>query len=263
MATELISGIGVAPARASAMATHLLWFDAAGASSHGIATLPSWLGRIDRQEIDPTTRGKVILEHSGTAVFDAQQGLPPLALETAAGIASEKARDVGVGVVRVRNIGPTGPTAPVASGLAIGPFVAMIAGPSPSFAMALPTAEGLPAIYDSGLAGGIEPGKKAALPPEGWLRAFAPWVSTLAGGEGFLIVALSVPSMESLTAFHERADQVPRSAVESPSQFWPEALEARRRQARELGVTLDPTSTAMLREWAGRFNVPWPGEVAG
>ena len=115
LATALGSSLGVSPPRASALATHLLWFDAAGASPFGMASLPGWLGRIEAGEVDPVSPGRAVLEHAGTAVFDAQGGLPPLALETAAGIASEKARDVGVGLVRVRNIGPTGPSAPVAS----------------------------------------------------------------------------------------------------------------------------------------------------
>ena len=149
LAASLSAGMGVAPARASALATHLLWFDAAGALSHGIATLPTWLDRIERKEIDPVAEGRVRLEHSGTAVFDARNGLAPLALEKAAGIASEKARELGVGIVRVENLGPSGPVAPMVADLAIGPFVAMIAGPGPSMAVGLPMPEGLPALYDS------------------------------------------------------------------------------------------------------------------
>ncbi len=261
LATALTSSLGVEPARASALATHLLWFDAAGASSHGIATLPTWLDRLQKKEIDPTAKGRAILEHAGTAVFDAQQGLAPLALEAAAGIASEKARDVGIGIVRVRNIGPTGPAAPLAASLAIGPFVAMIAGPSPSLALAMPTPDGLPAIYDSDLGQGN--GGDSPSPPEEWLGAFSPWISTVAGGDGWLILALSVPAMESLSTFHERAAKATRSSIDGRGPLWPETLASRRQEAREHGVPLDPAATATLKEWAGRSNVPWPAESGG
>jgi LDH2 family malate/lactate/ureidoglycolate dehydrogenase len=260
LATGLTSSLGVTPPRASALATHLLWFDAAGASSYGIATLPSWLDRLESKQIDPTAQGKVVLEHSGTAVFDAQQGLPQLALEAAAGIASEKARDVGIGIVRVRNIGPTGPSAPIAAGLAIGPFVAMIAGPSPSLAMALPTPEGLPAVFDSDLEreGGASPA-----PPEEWLSTFGPWISTVAGEEGWLILAFSVPAMESLSAFHERASRATCASADGRGPLAPETLASRRREAREHGVQVAPASMARLKEWAGRANVAWPAGSGG
>jgi LDH2 family malate/lactate/ureidoglycolate dehydrogenase len=257
LATGLCSSLGVAPARASALATHLLWFDAASASSHGIATLPTWIDRIESRQIDPLAQGRAVLEHAGTAVFDAQQGLPPLALEAAAGIASEKARDVGIGIVRIKNIGPTGPAAPLAAGLAVGPFVTIIAGPSPSLAVALPTPEGLPAIFDSELA--TEAGHSLA-PTEGWLGAFAPWISTVAGGGGWMILALSIPAMESLSAFHERTASTPRPPLELRRALWPEKLAIRRQEAREHGVPLSQTATVELKEWAARANVPWPAE---
>jgi LDH2 family malate/lactate/ureidoglycolate dehydrogenase len=250
LATTLASGVGLAPARASALATHLLWFDAAGASSYGIATLPGWLRRIERGEIDPISPGKVVLERPGTAVFDAGRGVPPLALETAAGIASEKARDVGVGVVRVQNLGPTGPAAPVAANLAIGPFVAVVIGPSSTMAIALPTAEGLPSLYDSALAGGESP-------PEGWRSAVGPWTSALAGGEGWLILALSVPALEPISSFHQRT--IPGLAGPLASQ----TLAARRLEARERGIALDAEAVASLKEWTARAKISWPPESAG
>jgi hypothetical protein len=255
LGASLAAGLGVAPARASALATHLLWFDAAGASSHGIATLPNWLGRIDRQEIDPVAVGRAGLEHAGTAVFDAQNGLPPLALETAAGIASEKARDVGVGIVRVRNLGPTGPPAPVAAGLAIGPFVAAIAGPGGSVTLASPMPEGLPAVYDSTIDEGFDPSTTGRLAP------WSPWLSAFSGDEGWVILALAVPSMEPLTRFHERVAASFGDLVEGQGRLRPDAWDARRLAARESGVAIDGPSIEGLKGWADRLGVPWPGGV--
>ena len=257
LATGLSSSLGVAPARASALASHLLWFDAAGASSHGIVTLPSWLDRIVSKQIDPLAQGRAVLEHAGTAVFDAQHGLPPLALDAAAGVASEKARDIGIGIVRIKNIGPTGPAAPVTASLAIGPFVAIVAGPSPSLAMALPTPEGLPVIFDSELAKDV--GHSLA-PNESWLGAFSPWISTVAGSDCWMILAISIPAMESLSAFHERSSSASRPPLDARGAVWQEKLAIRQQEAREHGVPLSQTATVQLKEWAARANVPWPAE---
>jgi LDH2 family malate/lactate/ureidoglycolate dehydrogenase len=257
LASSLAAAVGVVPARASALATHLLWFDAAGASSHGIATLSDWLQRIDGKEIDPVAPGRAGHEHAGTAVFDAQNGLAPLALETAAGIASEKARDVGVGIVRVRNLGHSGPTAPIAASLAIGPFAAMIAGPGPSLSVALPMPEGLPAVYDSTMGEEFDPSNS------GWLRSWSPWISAFSGGEGWLILALAVSAMEPLTSFHERVASSFAHANQGAGVLSPEAWEARRREARERGVSLDPAAIQALRGWADRLGVPWPTSLAG
>jgi LDH2 family malate/lactate/ureidoglycolate dehydrogenase len=240
------------------LATHLLWFDAAGASSHGIATLATLLDRIDRQEIDPVAQGRAGSERAGTAVFDAQNGLASLALETAAGIASEKARDVGVGIVRVHNLGPAGPAAPVASDLAIGPFVAAIAGPGPSLALALPSTQGLPVVFDSAL----DPGSKAQSLDE-CLGVWTPWISSVAGDGGWLILALSVSSMESLASFHERVASSFLERDEQPGQLKPESWDERRREARERGVLLDEASMEGLKNWSERLQVPWPAGIDG
>ncbi len=254
LTASLAAGLGMDPARASALVTHLLWFDAAGASSHGIASLPAWLDRISRREIDPVAEGRVRLEHSGTAVFDAGNGLPPLALERAAGIASEKARELGLGIVRVENVGRTGPAAPIVAGLAIGPFVAAIAGPGGSIAVAMPMPEGLPAVYDSAL--------------EGEFRsqmgdAWSPWISAFTGGDGWAILALAVPAMEPLTSFQDRVGQLFRDAAAGRGRLLPGRWEAHRIEARERGVSVDEASAAALRGWADRLNVAWPASIGG
>ena len=257
LAASLASGVGVVPTRASALASHLLWFDAAGAASHGIATLPNWLDRIDRKEIDAVAVGRAGHEHAGTAVFDAQNGLAPLALETAAGIASEKARDVGVGIVRVRNLGHSGPSAPIAASLAIGPIAAMIAGPGPSLTVALPMPEGLPAVYDSTMGEGFDPSTAE------WLRPWSAWISAFSGGDGWVILALAVSAMEPLTSFHERVGSSFDHAQEGAGLLSPRSWEARRRDAREHGVSIDPDTLQSLRGWASRLGVPWPASVGG
>ena len=126
--------------------------------------------------------------------------------------------------------------------------------------MALPSPEGLPAIYDSELASGAG---SASSPPGGWMEAFSPWVSTLAGGDAWIILALAVPAMESLSTLHERATKMTRSSADRPGTLWPEVLASRRQEVRERGVALDHDSADGLKEWASRTNVPWPAESGG
>ena len=261
-AASLVAGLGVSAPRASAMASHLLWFDAAGASSQGIITLPTWLDRLDRKEIDPVAEGRPWLEHAGTAVVDGRGGLAPLILERAAGIASEKARDVGLGIVRVHGLGPSGPSAPIVAELAIGPFVAIIAGPGPSIAVGVPMPEGLPALYDSALDvtnGTVEPSTPVS---PGEIDALAPWIAAIAGShEGWSILALSVSAMEPLTSFQRRVS-ASLDGRAGGGYLSPGPWEARRREVRERGITLDEATSAGLGAWADRLKLARPSPLA-
>ena len=67
-AAALAAGLGVAPRRASALASHLLWFDAVSAFDFGIATLPGLLDRIESGDVDPTAEGRVRSERAATSV---------------------------------------------------------------------------------------------------------------------------------------------------------------------------------------------------
>jgi len=250
-AAALAVGAGLAPARAAALATHLLWFDAAGAAGSGIAALPEWLGRIEGGEIDPRAEGKLGAEHAGTLTLDGQGGMPPLILARAAGIAVEKARDVGLGIVRVTNLGPAGPAAPIAAEIAIGPEAAAVLGPGAAWAIALPTPAGLPLVVDSALGG------DPAIPAE-----LAPWALLVPGGDR-LIVTLSIRAIEPLAAFHERIAAAARAPAGSTGRLDPEAWDARRRAVREQGVAIDPGAMAGLLGRAEALGLAPPEPVPG
>lgn len=256
LASALGSGAGLAPTRASALAGHLLWFDAAGARPFGIATLPRWLDRLELGRDDPNAEGWIRQERAAVAVLDGRRGPAPLVLGRAAGLAIEKARDVGVGLIRVSGLGPAGPAAPIAAEVAIGPELAVVLGPGPSVALALPAPEGLPVVFDSALAGeGASLGSIS--PPEALTALVAPW-SALVPEEGWLIVAVAVTAMEPLATFHERVADAIRGLDESPGRLLPGPWEARRAEARRLGVALDPSTFDTLRDRAGRLGVEMP-----
>jgi LDH2 family malate/lactate/ureidoglycolate dehydrogenase len=234
------------------MAMHLLWFDAAGVASFGIETLPAWLERIESGQVDPAAEGRVAQERPGTAVFDAQNGLGPLTLARAGEIASEKAREIGLGLVRVAHVGPMGPAAALAAELAIGPFAVFFLGPGSSWSLALPSEEGLPAVHDPTL-GDDRTGHKARGPD-----LVGPWLHLLVPEGGWLAGAVSVNAIEPLATFQERVSVETRRGGEGPGRLSPSTWEARRREARDHGVVVSPAAWKKLKRWTGRFEVEPP-----
>lgn len=251
-AAALAAGVGLAPARASALASQLLWFDAAGAPDFGIAALPELLGRIDRGEVDPRAEGVVRSERAATLNLDGKEGVAPLILARASALAAEKARDVGVGLVRVSNLGPSGPTAAIAAEAAIGPEIALVLGPDARWSLAVPSPEGLPLVVDTALGGAAAP-----VPAE-----FAPW-ALLAPEGGYLVAAVAIRALEPLGTFHERVLATIRALPESPGLLKPEEWEVRRRSARERGVAVGPRAMGELLERAERLGIPPPGQGPG
>ena len=158
-AATLMVKRGLAPAKASALATHQLWFDAVGAPSWGIARLASTLEALERKEWNGLGEAKFESERAAIATINGQNGVPALLAAQAAATSAEKARDFGIGRVRLRNVADPGPLAPFVAEPAIGPQIAMMIGPGPVWAFALTSEQGLPRIYDSRLAGDAKGGR--------------------------------------------------------------------------------------------------------
>jgi hypothetical protein len=267
-ATELVSGVGLAPLRAAALAAHLLWFDAMGASNFGIATLPQWLERIHTREFHVAADGKVTNERNGTALLDGCSGVPPLVLERAAVLASEKAREVGIGLVRVSRLGAAGPAAGLAAELAAGPYLAAILGPGPAWSLAFPSAEGMAAVFDSHLTSdGTGPGPGTArqrqrpeAPP--WWSALAGWVEALAPAGGWVVAAVAISAWEPLPSFHKRiAEALGDGSRPQPGLLRPEVLAARRHEVHKHGVALAKALARDLSQWAERLGVTPPSAL--
>ena len=284
-AVALGTAAGLAPARSGAMAAHLLWFDAAGAPSLGIATLDTWLTSIDERRVDASATGRITGERSAAADLDGENGLPLLVLERAAEVAVEKARDSGVGLVRVVGIAPAASAAPIAAGIAIGPMTAWVLGPGGAWSLALPTAAGLPLVVDPGLpaAEARASGKPASADPAGGrasaqTRARAPAsrrpertpapdfpegmrlaAEVLVPEGGWLVAALAGTGPDSLSAWHERvATARERSAAAAADAgarrhvLDPEGWEARRRRLWQEGVEVaSPAWKPLVRRASG------------
>jgi LDH2 family malate/lactate/ureidoglycolate dehydrogenase len=245
-ASGLLTASALAPLRASSLAGYLLWHDAAGLPAHGFATLPGWLERIDRREVNPSAEGKVTGETMGTAVCDGENGVPPLVLARAGELAIEKARAAGIGLVRIGNLGSNGPAGAVAADLAIGPYAGMIVDHTGAWALALPAPEGLPVVYDCRFGAGA--------PAEAPL----PWAAALAPDGGWLVAGLAVSALEPLATFHERMDELFHGHAEVPGWLLPGPWEARRTEARTHGVRVDAAVIDRLRPWSERAHLALP-----
>lgn len=254
----LATAAGLPAARASAFASHLLWFDGAGQASFGISQLPDWLRRFSGGEFEAGAEPKVQTpEHAGTAILDARKVPGPLVLARAAEIAVEKARDVGVAIVRVSGVGPTGPAAEAAAEVAIGPYLAVIIGPRPSWTLALPSAAGLPLVFDSLLVGDAEPAEALReVAGTFWADSLGTWARVLAPGRDWLLLVAAVTAIEPLASFHERVACVQAEPEKSASGWLlPASWEERRRKLREQGLQLPVEVVRQLNEEAARLGV--------
>jgi LDH2 family malate/lactate/ureidoglycolate dehydrogenase len=263
-AAALASGAGLSRADATALAGHLLWYDAAGASAFGLSSLPGWLDRLAKGEVQPRATGRIASEFATAVVIEADRAVGPLVLSQAAGVAVQKARELGTGLARVAGLGACGPAAAVAATAALGPFGALVLGPGPSWTVALPMAGELPFVFDSDLAASAartsptcrkdaRDGGPPALPT--WLAALAPPPG------GWLVAAFAVTTLEPLAGFHDRlAAALPREEV--PGVLRPDRWEEHRRLVRERGLPLDAATRTALRAHADRLGVPFPGALS-
>lgn len=248
----LLTAAGLAPVRASALAAHLLFYDAAAHRAFGLAALAGWLERIEARAVDPGAEGHVTSEMTGTAVFDGQNGIAPLVLARAADLAAEKARESGIGLVRVTHLGPAGPIAALAADVAIGPYLGALVGHDGTWALALPSGEGLPVVCDSTLAGGAP----ASLPDR-----CLPWASATVPERGWLVLALAVAALEPLATYHERVAEWLRTEPEPSGALLPGPWEQCRRHAREHGVHVEGAVWEGLEPWAERYRVAIPAPL--
>jgi LDH2 family malate/lactate/ureidoglycolate dehydrogenase len=250
-AADLAAGVGLPPERAASLAGLLIWHDTAGLTAEGLASLPSWLEKLENQQVDPKTQGRIVSEHPATALVEASGGVAPLVLARAAEIASQKAREIGVGLVRVRELGAQPFALHVAAELAIGPQMGLVMGPGGTWAVGIPSSGGLPLVLGSGLGSGS--------------RSVAPLPGELAGlvvpRDEWAVQAVSVTAFEGVGLLHERvggwiagADSVPR--------LDPARWEALRASAREQGLAVERAAWKALTQRAKSAGVAVPSPLS-
>jgi LDH2 family malate/lactate/ureidoglycolate dehydrogenase len=283
-AAAIGTAAGLSAPRSLALASHLLWFDAAGAPALGIATFAWWMEAIDGGQVNPRAIGRVVSERSALAVFDGQNGPAPLVLGRAAELAVEKAREAALGLVRVIGVGSVSSAAPVAAEIAIGPMAGWVLGPDRCWSMALPSHGGLPLVVDSGLSddgrgetaanaarvgrGASDSAKSKAsrhdgpIPASTLLEGFWLGIESLVEERGWLVAAVSVPALAPLATDHQRLTAAVGSGMSpAPGRLLPETWESRRRQVRQNGVVIEAPAWKSLTHWARRLSVDVPDPV--
>ena len=227
--------------------------------------------------MNPMAEGRVVGQRSALAVFDGENGLPPLLLERAAELAVETARETAVGLVRVDHVGPNRSAASVAAGIALGPMAGLVLGPNRLWSMGLPSEAGLPVVVDSGLAA-----DRARVPATRRADSARPSASRRAGSGsaidlfdglrlatevlipagGWLVAAVSVAAVEPLSRFHQRVAAAWDGLDEAPGQLLPDAWDARRREVFVRGIAIALPAWKSLNQWAQRLAVEVPGPLA-
>ncbi len=101
--TELFVRFGATPATGNEVAVHLVEANLTGHDSHGALRAPWYLEKIEAGELDPKAVPAIVTEGPTTAVIDGGWGFGQPASRLAMETAIDKARQLGVGCVAVRN----------------------------------------------------------------------------------------------------------------------------------------------------------------
>lgn len=187
---EALQAMGVPPEEARIVADVLITSDLWGVRSHGVAHLKMYHERMKAGLQLPVTRISVVKETPGTAVVDGGNGMGMVVGHHAMQLAIQKARQVGVGAVAVRNSSHYGVAGyyslmAVEQGM-VGismtnahPSTAPTFGTKPMLgtnpiAVAAPTDEPFPFMFDAATSivprGRIEVAARAGKPiPAGWV----------------------------------------------------------------------------------------------
>jgi len=188
-AADVLTKAGIKPLDAEAAARHLIIADLRGIESHGMARLPSYIGRLREGLIDPHAGISVERELASTLALDGNNALGLLVGPEAMRRTIVKAEESGVCLTTVRgsnHFGIAGAYAVMATetglgGMAMtngGRLVVPANGCQPMLgtnpiAFAVPTGSGRPLVVDMSTStvsyGKIEIARRAGIPiPAGW-----------------------------------------------------------------------------------------------
>jgi hypothetical protein len=99
---------GVFAVEAEMAADRLIEADLRGEPAHGTAWIDELLNNLDLGDIDPRAKLLTVSQTPAVALLDGSTGLGQVAVTRAMNLAIEKARELGIGVVVVRNSQPCG-----------------------------------------------------------------------------------------------------------------------------------------------------------
>ncbi len=103
VATRILTPAGVSENDASLVADHLVEANLRGRDSHGIARILGIMKGIEKKTINSSTSISVIRETPAMALLDGKQNIGQVVAMKAMNMAVEKAHNVGIGIVSIRN----------------------------------------------------------------------------------------------------------------------------------------------------------------
>jgi L-2-hydroxycarboxylate dehydrogenase (NAD+) len=102
-ATDVLVLEGVPEGDAHTCSIRLLEGDSRGQRAHGIARLPAYVRRIEEGGLNPTARPRLERDSTVTALVDGDNGLGPVVMTYATGIAITKAQEHGLAWIGVHH----------------------------------------------------------------------------------------------------------------------------------------------------------------
>jgi (2R)-3-sulfolactate dehydrogenase (NADP+) len=160
LATRALARAGANPDMAAATARALVYADARGLASHGVARVAQYATHLKNGRADGAAHPKVAVAKGGAVLIDAGCGLAYPACALAVQEAIRRARDFGVSFAAVRNSHHFGVAAYHLEGVGAAALVGLAFGNSPA---AMPTAGGKRAIFGTNPIAAIFP-RPHALP---------------------------------------------------------------------------------------------------
>ena len=100
---DILTAVGIAAADARLVAADLVAADLEGIASHGVMLLPMYVERIDKGSVSRASAGEVVSDRGAAIVIDAGNALGQLTSRQALKLAVERARQIGLAAVAVRN----------------------------------------------------------------------------------------------------------------------------------------------------------------
>ena len=129
---DVLVAHGANAADAAIVSEGLVWANLRGVDGHGVSRLPRYLKIIERGEIDPQARPRLVHDRAATFVLDCGHCFGPVAAMQAAAIAVERAKTAGVCFGLIRETTHTGAIGRYAQWMAERGCAAIIMGAGPA-----------------------------------------------------------------------------------------------------------------------------------
>jgi LDH2 family malate/lactate/ureidoglycolate dehydrogenase len=100
---DIFAALGLLPADARIVAEDLVTSDLEGIGSHGVMLVPMYVDRLLQGSVTKRSRGEIVSDRDSAIVIDAGHALGQLTARQAVGLAVSRAKQVGAGIVGVRN----------------------------------------------------------------------------------------------------------------------------------------------------------------